>query len=100
MEELAARFVVVGCDLGGRTTLPELADVPVLGRQRRHLGDGLALGERRAAAVRNYLIASGVPPQQLQIVSWGRDERPIGPSQILSREDCPGKQPSSRVNPR
>ena len=35
----------------------------------------LALGERRAAAVRNYLIASGVPPEQLQIVSWGR-ERP------------------------
>jgi peptidoglycan-associated lipoprotein len=35
----------------------------------------LALGERRAAAVRNYLIALGVPPQQLQIVSWGR-ERP------------------------
>ena len=38
----------------------------------------LALGERRAAAVRNYLIASGVPPQQLQIVSWGR-ERPTTP---------------------
>lgn len=37
----------------------------------------LALGERRAAAVRNYLIASGVPPEQLQIVSWGR-ERPTG----------------------
>lgn len=35
----------------------------------------LALGERRAAAVRNYLIASGVPPEQLQTVSWGR-ERP------------------------
>ena len=35
----------------------------------------MALGERRAAAVRNYLIASGVPPEQLQIVSWGR-ERP------------------------
>ena len=35
----------------------------------------LALGERRAAAVRNYLIASGVPPHQLEIVSWGR-ERP------------------------
>ena len=35
----------------------------------------LALGERRAASVRNYLIASGVPPEQLQIVSWGR-ERP------------------------
>lgn len=39
----------------------------------------LALGERRAAAVRNYLIASGVPPEQLQIVSWGR-ERPTGDS--------------------
>jgi peptidoglycan-associated lipoprotein len=37
----------------------------------------LALGERRAAAVRNYLIASGVPPEQLQTVSWGR-ERPTG----------------------
>lgn len=43
------------------------------GRQTRDYA--FALGERRAAAVRNYLIASGVPPQQLQIVSWGR-ERP------------------------
>jgi peptidoglycan-associated lipoprotein len=43
------------------------------GRQTRDYA--FALGERRAAAVRNYLIASGVPPEQLQIVSWGR-ERP------------------------
>ena len=43
------------------------------GRQTREYA--LALGERRAAAVRNYLIASGVPPQQLEIVSWGK-ERP------------------------
>jgi len=43
------------------------------GRQTRDYA--LALGERRAAAVRNYLIASGVPPQQLDIVSWGK-ERP------------------------
>jgi peptidoglycan-associated lipoprotein len=43
------------------------------GRQTRDYA--FALGERRAAAVRNYMIASGVPPQQLQIVSWGR-ERP------------------------
>jgi peptidoglycan-associated lipoprotein len=43
------------------------------GRQTREYA--LALGERRAAAVRNYLIASGVPPQQLDIVSWGK-ERP------------------------
>jgi peptidoglycan-associated lipoprotein len=35
----------------------------------------LALGERRAAAVRNFLIAQGVLPGQLNVVSWGR-ERP------------------------
>ena len=43
------------------------------GRQTRDYA--LALGERRAAAVRNFLIARGVPPHQLRIVSWGR-ERP------------------------
>ena len=35
----------------------------------------LALGERRAAAVRNFLLAQGVSPRQLNVVSWGR-ERP------------------------
>ena len=34
-----------------------------------------ALGERRAAAVRNYLIAQASRREQLQTVSWGR-ERP------------------------
>ena len=43
------------------------------GRQTRDYA--LAIGERRAAAVRNYLITLGVPPEQLQIVSWGK-ERP------------------------
>jgi peptidoglycan-associated lipoprotein len=43
------------------------------GRQTRDYA--LALGERRAAAVRNYLIASGVVPEQLDTVSWGK-ERP------------------------
>ena len=43
------------------------------GRQSRDYA--FALGERRAAAVRNFLIASGVPPEQLLTVSWGR-ERP------------------------
>jgi peptidoglycan-associated lipoprotein len=47
------------------------------GRQTRDYA--LALGERRAAAVRNFLIANGVPPQQLTIVSWGR-ERPATPA--------------------
>ena len=39
----------------------------------------LALGERRAAAVRNFMLAQGVPPEQLQILSWGR-ERPATPA--------------------
>lgn len=52
-----------------RATIEGHAD----GRQTRDYA--LALGERRAAAVRNYLVASGVPPEQLDIVSWGK-ERP------------------------
>jgi len=39
----------------------------------------LALGERRAAAVRNFLLARGIPPGQLRIVTWGR-ERPATPA--------------------
>lgn len=35
----------------------------------------LALGERRASTVRNFLLAQGVAPQQLTAVSWGK-ERP------------------------
>ncbi len=35
----------------------------------------LALGEKRATAVRNYLIASGVSPERVQTISYGK-ERP------------------------
>lgn len=35
----------------------------------------LALGERRAAAVHSFLLAQGVPPAQLSVISWGK-ERP------------------------
>jgi peptidoglycan-associated lipoprotein len=45
------------------------------GRQTRD--QALALGERRAAAVRDYLLRLGVFPAQLAIVSWGK-ERPVG----------------------
>jgi peptidoglycan-associated lipoprotein len=38
----------------------------------------LALGARRAAAVREALILLGVPPQQISITSWG-SERPGPP---------------------
>jgi peptidoglycan-associated lipoprotein len=52
-----------------RASIEGHADV----RQTREYA--LALGERRAAAVRNFLVMRGVPPQQLEIVSWGK-ERP------------------------
>jgi peptidoglycan-associated lipoprotein len=35
----------------------------------------LALGEKRATAVRNYLVANGVEPSRLQTISYGK-ERP------------------------
>lgn len=36
----------------------------------------LAVGERRATAVRDFLVLQGVPAAQLTIISWGR-ERPV-----------------------
>lgn len=36
----------------------------------------LALGEKRATAVRNYLIANGVAPSRVQTISYGK-ERPV-----------------------
>jgi peptidoglycan-associated lipoprotein len=37
-----------------------------------------ALGERRAQAARDYLVALGIPPTRLLVVSWGK-ERPRDP---------------------
>jgi peptidoglycan-associated lipoprotein len=36
----------------------------------------IALGQRRAEAVQRYLIAQGVPPSRLRVVSYG-EERPL-----------------------
>ena len=36
----------------------------------------LAVGERRATAVRDFLVLQGVPASQLTIISWGK-ERPV-----------------------
>ena len=44
----------------------------------------LALGQRRANAVREYLVSRGVPSQRLQVTSFGK-ERPI---QVCSEESC------------
>jgi peptidoglycan-associated lipoprotein len=44
----------------------------------------LALGARRASAVRDYLVSQGVPDSRLSTVSYGK-ERPI---EICSNEAC------------
>ncbi|NKX44169.1 peptidoglycan-associated lipoprotein Pal [Roseicyclus persicicus] len=44
----------------------------------------LALGARRAAAVRDYLVSRGVPAGRLNTISYGK-ERPI---EICSAEAC------------
>jgi peptidoglycan-associated lipoprotein len=38
----------------------------------------LALGERRATAVKNYLVAKGIDPQRILTISYG-EERPVDP---------------------
>lgn len=38
----------------------------------------LALGERRALSVRNYLVNYGVAPERMTIISYGK-ERPVDP---------------------
>src|SRR5687768_10841162 len=40
----------------------------------------LALGERRADAVRDFLVLQGVQPGRLTIVSWGKEQPAVGGS--------------------
>ena len=47
----------------------------------------LALGARRASAVRNYLVSRGVATDQLQIVSFGKER----PAETCSQESCYSK---------
>lgn len=47
----------------------------------------LALGQRRANAVREYLVSRGVPASRLQVTSYGK-ERPI---EVCSQESCYAK---------
>ncbi|MCP1334895.1 peptidoglycan-associated lipoprotein Pal [Futiania mangrovi] len=44
----------------------------------------LALGDRRASSVRNYLVALGVPGDRIRTVSYGK-ERPVA---LCSNESC------------
>jgi peptidoglycan-associated lipoprotein len=59
-----------------------LANPAIRARIEGHADEGtprdyaLAVGERRATAVRDFLVLQGVPPAQLTIISWGK-ERPV-----------------------
>jgi len=44
----------------------------------------LALGDRRAVSVRNYLVALGVSPSRINIISYGK-EKPVS---FCSNESC------------
>ena len=44
----------------------------------------LALGERRANSVKNYLIASGIDPTRVRVISYGKE-----------RPEVPGSTPSA-----
>ncbi len=45
--------------------------------ERGSIQYNLALGERRAKAVRDYLIAKGIPAERITTVSFGK-EKPLG----------------------
>ena len=76
-----------GINAGGQATLIALArwlraNPAVRARIEGHADDrtprdqALAVGERRASAVRDFLVLQGVPAAQLAITSWGK-ERPV-----------------------
>lgn len=79
-----------GLNAGARATLAAQArwllgnpDVRALieghSDQRDTREHALAIGERRATAVRDYLVSLGVPAARLSVMSWGK-ERPIQPA--------------------
>ena len=78
-----------GLDANARATLAVQANwlrlhPEIMVRVEGHADDrtprdqALAIGERRATAVRDYLLLQGVPAWQLSVLSWGK-ERPANP---------------------
>ena len=55
-----------------RRSAPASRAMPTSARPRDY---ALAVGERRATAVRDFLVLQGVPAAQLTMISWGK-ERP------------------------
>ncbi|MGI8612217.1 MAG: OmpA family protein [Sphingomicrobium sp.] len=80
-----------GINAAGQTTLVAqagwlLANPAIRARIEGHADDrtprdyALALGERRADAVRDFLVLQGVPSAQLTIISWGKERPAVGGS--------------------
>ena len=76
-----------GINAAGQTTLTAqaqwlLANPAIRARIEGHADErtprdyALAIGERRADAVRDFLVLQGVPAAQLTTISWGK-ERPV-----------------------
>ena len=58
--------------------------------QRDSRDHAIAIGERRATAVRDYLVSLGVPTYRLSIASWGK-ERPMPPGPAGAGVDRNGR---------
>ncbi|HEU4704741.1 MAG TPA: OmpA family protein [Sphingomicrobium sp.] len=67
-----------------------LANPAIRARIEGHADDrtprdyALALGERRADAVRDFLVLQGVPAARLTIISWGRERPAVGGSSEMA----------------
>jgi peptidoglycan-associated lipoprotein len=78
-----------GIDAAGQATLTAqarwlLAHPEVRARIEGHADErtprdyALAVGERRASAVRDFLVLQGVPDAQLTTISWGKERPAVG----------------------
>jgi peptidoglycan-associated lipoprotein len=94
--------------------LDKRTDILVEGHadQRGTRAYNMGLGERRAMAVKQYLITQGVPARDIRTVSYGA-ERPANPAQnptawaenrravlIIGDESGPGPKPRPKPQPR
>lgn len=78
-----------GIDVAGQATLTAqarwlLVHPEVRARIEGHADErtprdyALAIGERRASAVRDFLVLQGVPAAQLTTISWGKERPAVG----------------------
>ena len=84
-----------GINAAGQATLVAqarwlLANPAIRARIEGHADDrtprdyALALGERRAKAVRDFLVLQGVQPGRLTTISWGKERPAVGGSSEMA----------------